>query len=136
MLLLVADKFKNKLDRQGLPYFLHCLYVMQNCKAADENTLCIALGHDLIEDTDVTHEYLEKEFNSNIADGIRVLSLVDKNMSYEEYIEKVAEYSQLRPIKMADLEHNTQVTRLKGVDDDDVLRMKKYHRAYLYLKSK
>lgn len=136
MLLLVAEKFKDTPDRQGLPYMLHCLYVMYNCGSNKENDMCIALGHDLMEDTDVTYEYLVKEFNHNIADGIQVLSHIDNSMSYEQYIEKVAEYQQLRPIKMADLEHNTHITRLKGVSQSDIERVEKYHRAYTYLKSK
>ena len=51
MLALVATEFKNKQDRQGKPYFFHCFHVMQTCGLTDENSLCIALGHDLIEDT-------------------------------------------------------------------------------------
>jgi len=40
MLALVATKFKNKQDRQGKPYFLHCIHVMQTCGLEDENSLC------------------------------------------------------------------------------------------------
>ena len=85
MLALVATEFKDRQDKQGKPYFLHCLHVMQTCGLKDENSLCIALGHDLVEDTNITVRYLEENFNEEIAMGIKVLTKpIYEN--YDDYI--------------------------------------------------
>jgi len=133
MLALVADQFKDKFDKGGQPYFLHCLYVMQNCNSKDENTLCIALGHDIIEDTPLRGEDLtEMGFNKYIVDGIDTLTRRD-HQSYEDYIKRISMYPHLVPIKLADLDHNSKFTRLKGLTKADFDRMEKYQKAYVYL---
>lgn len=55
-----------------LPYFTHCVEVMKRVSlyTQDEDILCIANGHDLIEDCGVTFEMIEDEFNQRIAIGI------------------------------------------------------------------
>lgn len=136
MLALVADKFKDRLDKQGVPYFLHCLYVMRHCKLYDEDSMCIALGHDLLEDTDVTFLDLVVEFGEKIAKGIQTLTHVDGE-DYQDYIKGIA-LSELRdivvPIKKADLEHNTQASRLPALTKKDFDRLEKYYIAHTYLK--
>lgn len=132
MLALVATKFEHKLDRQGKPYTLHCLHVMQTCGLTDENSLCIALGHDLIEDTDVTIRYIEENFNEEIAIGISVLTK-SVNQNYDDYISFISVHSSISPIKLADLKHNMDASRLKGLTKKDFDRMEKYMRAYTYL---
>lgn len=133
MFALVADKFKDKIDKQGKPYILHCIYVMQHCGLKDEDSLCIALGHDLLEDTDVTGNYLVDNFNLEIASGISVLTK-QKDLDYDKYIKRISNFPNIIPIKLADLEHNTQVSRLKGLTKKDFDRLEKYHKAYTYLK--
>lgn len=135
MLALVATKFQDKLDRQGKPYFLHCFHVMKTCDLTDENSLCIALGHDLIEDTDITFEYLMEEFNAEIANGINCLT--HKLGHYDDYIKTIPVYpfvgEKCTKIKLADLRHNMDASRLKGLTKKDFDRMEKYHTAYIYL---
>ena len=135
MYALVATEFQNKIDREGRPYFEHCLHVMQTCGLNDENSLCIALGHDLLEDTDIAFEYLLKEFNSTIANGINCLT--HKIGNYEDYIKTIPTYpfvnKQCIKIKLADLKHNMNISRLKVLTDKDFDRMKKYIKAYDYL---
>lgn len=137
MFALVSDKFKDKIDKQGKPYILHCIHVMQNCGLDDEDSLCIALGHDLIEDTDIDYIYLRREFNETIAEGINCLTL--KMGHYDDYIKTIPLYPNVGKkcvaIKLADLEHNSQVSRLKGLTKKDFDRLEKYHRSYTYLKS-
>lgn len=100
----------------------------------DENSLCIALGHDLIEDTDINYGYLINEFNVEIADGI--MDLTNNQESYDDFITKVtACSSNIIKIKLADLRHNMDVTRLKGFADKDIDRMNKYLLAYIKLSS-
>lgn len=135
MLALVATEFKNKQDRQGKPYFFHCFHVMQTCGLTDENSLCIALGHDLIENTNITFEYLMEEFNAEIANGINCLT--HKLGHYDDYIKTISVYpfvgEKCTKIKLADLRHNMDASRLKGLTKKDFDRMEKYMRAYTYL---
>ena len=137
MLALVATKFEDKLDKQGKPYFLHCLHVMKNCKLEDENSLCIAVGHDLLEDIEsITLDFLYHEFNPIIANGINSLTH-KKGQSYEDYIKEIGSLSMAYPylakIKLADLRHNMDANRLKGLAKKDFDRMEKYMKAYTYL---
>ncbi len=132
MLALVATKFQDKLDRQSKPYFLHCLHVMQTCGLKDENSLCIAIGHDILEDCpEITYEFLKNEFNPIIALGID--RLTKRSDDYDRYIKEVAMFPEIVPIKLADLRHNMDASRLKGLTKKDIDRMEKYMRAYTYL---
>ena len=140
MFALVADKFKDKTDKQGLPYILHCIYVMQNCGLKSEAGLCKALGHDLYEDCKdqgIDLDFLVREFNLDIAMGIYTLSHDKDKESYEDYIKKVVNSidKDLVYIKAADLEHNTQVSRLKDLSKKNLDRLEKYFKAYTYIKS-
>jgi (p)ppGpp synthase/HD superfamily hydrolase len=60
--------------RKGIkiPYITHCMEVMKRTSyyTQDESILCIALGHDILEDTDITYKEIKKSFNKRIADGI------------------------------------------------------------------
>lgn len=135
MYALVAESFKDVTDKQGRPYFEHCLHVMQTCGLTDENSLCIALGHDLTEDIPhCTYEFLKNEFNNEIAHGINCLTCIS---DYDTYIKNIgisaAIYPFLAKIKLADLRHNMDASRLKGLSKKDFDRMEKYMRAYTYL---
>ncbi len=132
MIALVATKFNRVVDKQGVPYFQHCYTVMQTCGLKDEASLCIALGHDLIEDTDVTFDYLYKEFGEEIALGILNLTKCAEE-DYEDYIKTVANNPEIVPIKLADLKHNLEVSRLKGLTKKDFDRVEKYLKSYHYL---
>lgn len=138
MIALVATNFENTLDKQGRPYFEHCYHVMQTCGLTDENSLCIALGHDLLEDVPhITYEFLKNEFNLEIAEGINCLT--HKMGDYFDYVKIIPLYPHVgkkcTEIKKADLKHNLDVSRLPGLSKKYIDRMEKYMRAYTYLKN-
>lgn len=141
MLALVASAHKGQFDKAGKPYALHCLQVMYFTAEVygweDEELLCIALGHDLIEDTDIDYQYLQEHFGTRVADGIRALSkpiCAFRAFDYDEYKAKVkANYDAIR-VKMQDLRHNSDITRLKGVTEKDLKRVAKYQIFYQELK--
>lgn len=136
---ITAEAFKDKLDRGGQPYILHCLHVMNNTEG-DEHVKCASVMHDLIEDTDeqspinYTFEHLTKLGFSDKTIGILHLLTHNLETPYMEYIKAIAVSKEATKIKMADLEHNSNITRLKGIGKKDFDRMEKYHTAYLYLK--
>ncbi len=131
MLALVADKFKDKTDKSGKPYMLHCIRVMMQMPQDNEKLMCIALGHDLLEDTDVTYQDLGQLFNFNICQDI--LYLTHAGTTYEDYIKLIAQRPSCVLVKLADLKDNSDITRLKGLTKKDFDRIEKYHKAYTYL---
>lgn len=133
MLVLATNRHANQFDRGGNPYILHPLKVMYYLKSNDEELQCIALAHDLVEDTDTTYtELREMGFTDRIINGIAALTKVPGE-SYDEYKVRVKANADAVKVKMADLRHNTDVRRLKGVTDRDLARMEKYHRFYMEL---
>lgn len=135
MLVLATVAHDGQQDKGGQPYILHPLKVMHYLKTEDEELQCIALGHDLLEDTLTTRAELEHYgFSDRVIRGIEVLTRTP-NSSYEEYkIGVLQSYDAMR-VKKADLRHNTDIRRLKGVTTKDTERMMKYHRFYLEIEA-
>lgn len=134
MLVLVANKFDGKYDRGGVPYVMHLLKVMHYTKTDDEERNVIALGHDLVEDTDVTyHDLREMGFSERVIDGIRAMTKVPGETN-DEYMARIMANVDAIHVKLADLRHNSDIRRLKGVTAKDIARLEKYHRMYLILK--
>lgn len=133
MLLLCTNKHHGQFDKQGKPYILHPLAVMELLKTNDEELQCIALGHDLVEDCkDVSFEMLTTEFTPRISDGIRALTKMPGE-TFEQYKARVMANRDAVRVKLADITHNTDIRRLKGVSDKDIERMAKYQRFYVEL---
>lgn len=136
MIGLVASEFVGKVDKGGMPYVLHCLKVMHYTKSDDLELMMIAVGHDLIEDTKITEIDLKKMGFSNRV--VRAISLLTKKegQSYEDYKEAVFSNQDAMIVKMADLRHNSDIRRLKGLREKDIKRMVKYHEFYTELKER
>lgn len=134
MLVLVTNKFDGKFDKGGQPYVLHCLKVMYYTKSDDEELQCIALGHDLVEDTDVTYKELsEMGFTPRVINGIAALTKMPGQTS-EEYLTGIKNVgTDAIRVKLADLRHNSDIRRLKGVTEKDLKRIAKYHAMFLEL---
>lgn len=131
---IVALAFEKKTDRGGQPYILHCLRVMNKMPKEDEELRCIAIMHDLIEDTNWTLEQLSLSgFSDMVLTGLNLLTRKD-DVDYDTYIQRICLNINAIKVKLADLEDNSDITRLKGLRDKDFDRMKKYHKSYLYLK--
>ena len=100
-------------------------------KTEDEELQCIALGHDLIEDTDVTYsELIGAGMSARVIEGIRALTKV-RGESYLEYKQRVLQNRDAMLVKLCDLRHNTDIRRLKGITDKDVARIAKYHEFWV-----
>ena len=136
MLVIVTNAHSGQFDRGGAPYILHPLKVMHYLKSDDEELMCMALGHDVIEDTATTYRDLrEAGISERVIDGIRALTKVP-GLTYEEYKEGVFASEDAMRVKLADLRHNTDIRRLKGVTEKDIARMAKYHLFYMEIKAR
>lgn len=134
MLVLATTKFDGIFDKGGVPYILHCLKVMYYIKSDDEELQCIALGHDLVEDTDVTYVDLrEMGFSNRIITGIRAMTKV-RGETNDEYMIRIKACHDAIRVKLADLRHNSDIRRLKGITEKDIIRIEKYHKMYLELR--
>lgn len=119
-------------DKQGKPYILHPIWVMDKVRHLGEDCMIVAILHDLVEDTPWTIERLREEgFNENI---LLALELLDMRVGdYLRNIEMILTNEYATQVKLRDLEHNSKITRLKEVSDKDIKRIQKYHTAYKML---
>jgi (p)ppGpp synthase/HD superfamily hydrolase len=133
MIFIVTNAHHGQYDKGGAPYILHPLKVMHYLNSEDEELQCIALGHDVIEDTDVTYkDLIDAGMTDRIIEGIKCLTKVPGD-TLDEYKVKVKSNRDAILVKMCDLRHNSDIRRLKGVTDKDVQRMVRYNQFYLEL---
>lgn len=113
---LAAEKFVGVYDKSGEPYILHCLQVMNNVKKWNDVELEIAaVLHDIVEDTDVTFEDLEElGYSPRVIKIIKHVTIED-GISYDDEISRICNDQDSIKVKMADLEHNSSILRLKGI---------------------
>ena len=130
MLVIATNAHAGQFDKGGNPYILHPLKVMHYTKSLDEEIQCIALGHDVIEDTSVTYRDLrDAGISERVIAGIRALTK-QPGQTYEEYKEGVFANPDAMIVKAADLRHNSDIRRLKGVTEKDIARIAKYMQFY------
>jgi len=121
-------------DKYGSPYILHPIRL--TIKMRSEEEMITAILHDVVEDTDWTLEGLEAEgFYHNIIEALDCLTRRDDE-TYEAYIERAALNPLARNIKLADLEDNMDIKRMKTIDSNAVERLARYHKAWIRLTQK
>jgi (p)ppGpp synthase/HD superfamily hydrolase len=136
MLVIVTNAHHGQFDKGGKPYILHPLRVMSFLKEDDEELQCIALGHDVIEDTRVTYQDLRSAgISERVIVGIEALTK-QPGYSYDDYKKQVFGNIDAMKVKLCDLRHNTDIRRLKGITEKDIARMAKYHTFYLEIQAK
>ncbi len=96
-------------DKSGVPYIFHPVHLAEQMH--DEYSVCVALLHDTVEDTNLTLDDLAKEFPKEIVDAVALLTH-DKSESYETYLKKIKTNSLAMAVKMADIEHNSTFARI------------------------
>lgn len=121
------DAHKNQVDKSGMPYVYHPFHLAEQMD--DEYTTCVALLHDVVEDTDITLDDLKKEgFPKEVTDAI-VSMTHDDDVPYLEYVAKIKRNPIATSVKLADLKHNSDLTRLDEVDSKALERVEKYRKA-------
>lgn len=141
----IAEKaHAEQVDKAGADYIFHPLTVAANC-GEDISAVIVALLHDVAEDTELTLEYLQK--NIPLTDEeLAALKLLthDKNIPYANYIKTIKKNSLARKVKLCDLEHNLDFSRLckdheqlddfiENLPEKDMHRIKKYTEAKIEL---
>jgi len=131
---IAAEGHAGQKDRGGKSYILHSLRVMM--KMDTEEEMIAAILHDVKEDTDLTTKMLiEEGFKTFTVHAIECLTHQDED-SYSEYIERVKTSEMATKVKIADLEDNLDIKRLKNrrnLKEKDMQRIQKYLNAWTYL---
>ena len=128
---IAVKAHEGQVDRAGKSYIYHPLSVAAMTSSYDE--FVTALLHDVLEDSDYTAADLRAEgIPEHIVDALLLLSH-EKNEPYMEYIARIKENELARSVKIADLTHNSDLSRLPSVSSKDLERAKKYRQALEYL---
>lgn len=124
---LCFEAHKEQVDKSGLPYVFHPFHVAE--QMTDEITTAIALLHDVVEDTDYTlQDLIDMGFPREVTDALALLTH-EEGVPYLEYVAGIKADPAARAVKLADLAHNSDSTRLDSVDEKALERIEKYRKA-------
>ena len=111
---LCYEAHKDQVDKSGLPYVFHPAHVAE--QMTDEATTIVALLHDVVEDTDYTLEDLAAEgFGKEILEAVALMTHED-DVPYLDYVAKLKDNPIARAVKLADLAHNSDLSRIGEVE--------------------
>lgn len=116
-------------DKSGIPYIYHPIHLAE--QMTDEYTTCTALLHDVVEDTCVTLEDLKEIFPPEVTDAVSLMTH-NPSVPYMEYVKTIKQNPVARAVKIADLIHNSDTTRIIGTNTDPEsvrMRLEKYQAA-------
>ena len=130
---LCFEAHKNQLDKSGMPYVFHPFHLAE--QMTDENTTAVALLHDVIEDTDYTLDDLRKlGFTEDVVFAVGLMTHAE-GVPYMEYVAEIKKNPIAKAVKLADLRHNSDTSRLDVVTERDIAREAKYAEAIKLLES-
>ncbi len=132
-LMLCFEAHKEQTDKTGLPYVFHPFHLAEQMQT--EETVIAALLHDVVEDTDYTIQDLaDMGFPKDVLDALALLTH-DKSVPYLDYVAKIKDNPIARAVKLADLKHNSDLSRLDNIDEEAMIRAEKYEKAIELLKT-
>lgn len=125
---LCYEAHDGQTDKSGLPYVHHPLHLAEQMD--DEDSTVVALLHDIVEDTSYTFDDLESMgFGDAVIDALRLLTH-DDSVPYLDYVREIAKNPLAKKVKLADLAHNSDLTRLDHEPTErDLERYQKYQKA-------
>lgn len=117
---------KDQVDKSGMPYVYHPFHLAEQMD--DEYSTCVALLHDFVEDTDMTLDELSEIFPKEVTDAISMMTH-DDSIPYLDYVREIKNNPIAAKVKLADLKHNSDLTRLDVIDNKALERVEKYKKA-------
>ena len=124
---------KEQVDKSGLPYVFHPFHLAEQME--DEDTTIVALLHDVVEDTPVCFADLEQMgFQRQVIEAIRLMTHSEQ-VPYMEYVARIKVNPIARRVKLADLKHNSDLSRLDRIDEKALARVEKYRAAMALLEA-
>ncbi len=129
---LCFDAHRKQKDQSGLPYVFHPFHLAE--QMTDEVTTVVALLHDVAEDSDYTlADIAAKGFSQEVLDALALLTH-EPGVPYQDYVAKIKDNPIATTVKLADLAHNSDLSRLSVVDEHALARLEKYRAAMEFLK--
>ena len=126
-LLISFEAHKHQTDKSGMPYVYHPFHLAEQMD--DEYSTCVALLHDVVEDSDLSLDDLIKEgFPKEVTNAITLMTH-DESVPNLEYVAEIKKNPISHRVKLADLRHNSDLSRLNVIDDKALERMEKYKLA-------
>ncbi len=124
---LAYDAHHGQVDKTGLPYIFHPTHLAE--QMTDEYTTVCALLHDVMEDTPATADDLRREgFPEEVIEALLLLTH-DPDVDYFDYVRAIKNNPIAKAVKLADLAHNSDTSRLDAIDTKAEARLEKYRRA-------
>lgn len=128
---LCFEAHKDQVDKSGMPYVFHPFHLAEQMET--ENTTIVALLHDVIEDTDYTIDDLKSMgFDKAVTDAVALMTHAD-DVEYMDYVAAIKNNPIAKAVKLADLRHNSDLSRLDIVDEKALTRREKYQKAITLL---
>lgn len=122
---------RGQVDKAGKDYIHHPIYVSNLVESQEAKV--VALLHDVLEDSDYTAgDLLNAGVPYKIVEAVEILTKQPEE-SYDEYLSKIKRNDLARAVKIADLTHNSDLTRLPSITFKDLERQQKYQQAILRL---
>lgn len=124
---------KEQTDKSGMPYVFHPFHLAEQMET--EEATIVALLHDVVEDTEYTIDDLAAMgFDKAITDALALLTHAD-TMEYMDYVRLIKSNPIAKAVKLADLRHNSDLSRLDRIDEKALARKEKYQRAIALLEA-
>lgn len=128
---LCFEAHKDQVDKSGLPYVFHPFHLAEQMQ--DEDTTVVALLHDVAEDTELTLDRIaELDFGEKVMTALALLTHA-KGVPYMDYVRAIKPNPIARTVKLADLRHNSDLSRLDEMTEKALLRREKYLKAIAFL---
>lgn len=118
---------RDQVDKSGIPYVFHPFHLADQMQS--EETVITALLHDVMEDTEISFEELSSEgFGEEVMAALLLLTH-KKGVDYMDYVRAIRSNPIARAVKIADLKHNSDLSRLDEIDEKAIKRVERYREA-------
>lgn len=132
---IASKAHQGQTDKGGHPYIGHPVAVADMVLTPEEKV--VALLHDVVEDTSVTLQDLKQEFPAEVVEAVDLLTKKKgPDFSLENYLKDIRENEIARQVKLADLKHNMDLSRIANPTQRDLLRLEQYKNSKDYLEGK
>jgi (p)ppGpp synthase/HD superfamily hydrolase len=117
-------------DRAGVDYIKHVQAVAKGVSGKAE---IVAWLHDVLEDSHFTESDLKKAgISDEILKAVIAITKIEGE-DYNSYLKRVKANKLARIVKISDMKHNMDLSRLKTVKDADIKRRAKYKKAIEFM---
>ena len=127
------EAHKEQRDKSDMPYVFHPFHLAEQMET--EETTIVALLHDVVEDAPYTFADLEQMgFGEDVLEALKLLTH-DDEVDYMDYVAEIKKNPIATAVKMADLRHNSDLSRLDEVTEKALKRREKYLQAMALLEA-